>query len=67
LEKLGIPSALIGTNAFIDACSAMAKIGGIPEMRWALCTHPLGSLPEAELMVQARSAAEQFVDIVTGR
>ncbi len=58
---------LISTEAFTDTCREMAVIGGLPEMRWAVCPHPLGSLTDEGLMERAKSAAEQFVAIVTGR
>ncbi len=58
---------LIGTDIFTPVCRATAKIGGIPEMRWATVPHPIGSLTEEELRAKAQSAAEQFVDIITNR
>ena len=58
---------LISTEAFTDTCQEMARIGGLPEMRWAVCSHPLGSLTDEGLMERAKSAAEQFAAIVTGR
>ena len=64
---MGVPAMLISTEAFVDTCRDMAKIGGLPEMRWALCPHPLGSLDEVGLMERAESAAEQFAAIITGR
>ena len=36
-------------------------------MRWAVCPHPLTSLTEDLLLERAKSAAEQFAAIVTGR
>lgn len=58
---------LIGTDIFTPVCRATAKIGGIPEMRWATVPHPIGSLTDDELRAKAQSAAEQFVDIITNR
>ena len=58
---------LIGTDVFTPVCRATAKIGGIPEIRWATVTHTLGSLNDDELRARAASAVEQFVDIVTNR
>ncbi len=55
---------LIGTDAFIDAFKAMARLGGIPGMKWAMVPHPLCSLTEDVLMERAKSAAEQFITIV---
>jgi len=62
---MGIPAMLIGTDRFIDACKAMARIGGIPDIRWAVVPHPLGSATDEELRERAHSALEQFLRIVT--
>ena len=43
----------------------MAKLGGIPDMEFAVLPHPVGSLPPDILMERAKSAAEQFLRIVT--
>ncbi len=56
---------LIATDAFISTCKGMARLGGIPEMDFAVVPHPVGSLPPQELMERARSAADQFVSIIT--
>jgi hypothetical protein len=64
LEKLGIPSMLISTEPFFSTCKGMAKVGGIPDQKFAVLPHPLGSLAEDALMERAESAAEQFVSIV---
>jgi hypothetical protein len=42
----------------------MARIGGIPEVRWATVPHPLGSLPPDELRERAVQALAQFEEIV---
>lgn len=62
---MGIPAMLIGTERFTDACKAMARIGGVPDIRWAIVPHPLGSATDEELWERARSAVDQFVSIVT--
>ena len=56
---------LIATDAFISTCKGMARLGGIPGMEFAVVPHPVGSLPPQELMERARSAADQFVSIIT--
>ncbi len=58
---------LIGTDVFTPVCRATAKLGGIPDIRWAVVPHPIGSLNGEELRERARSAVEQFVDIITNR
>ena len=57
---------LISTDKFEGACKAMARIGGIPEVQWAIVPHPLGSAPEDVLMERAQSAVQQFERIIVG-
>ena len=45
----------------------MARISGIPGIRWAVVPHPLGSAPDDILMERARSAVEQFEEIVLAK
>ncbi len=56
---------LIATDAFISTCKGMARLGGIPEMDFAVVPHPVGSLPPEELMERAKSAADQFLSIIS--
>jgi hypothetical protein len=58
---------LVATDVFTPVCRATARIGGIPEVRWATVPHPIGSLTDDELRARARAAVEQFVDIITNR
>ena len=66
LEKLGIKGMIIATQPFNDACKGMAKMGGMPDLKWAVVPHPIGSLNEEQLRERARLAMDQFVPIVTG-
>ena len=56
---------LIATDAFISTCKGMARLGGIPDMEFAIVPHPVGSLPPEVLMERAKLAADQFVSIIT--
>ena len=67
LEQLGIPAMLISTDIFTRVCQATARLGGIPDMRWATVPHPIGSLNDTELLALARSATDQFAEIITRR
>ena len=57
LEKKGIPTLALCTEAFTGALSALAKIHGRPDKEWARIPHPFGSLDETAV----RSRAEFFV------
>ena len=56
---------LIATQPFIGTCKGMARVGGIPDVQFAIVRHPVGSLPPEILMERAQSAVDQFVAIVT--
>ena len=64
LEQAGIPSMLISTTPFAGVCATMAKLGGLPELRWATVDHPVGIMTGTELAQRARSAARQFQETV---
>ena len=57
---------IIATQPFNDACKGMAKMGGMPDLQWAVVPHPIGSLNEEQLRERASLAMDQFVPIVTG-
>ena len=59
------PTMLISTDKFTDACESMARISGVPEVKWAIVPHPLGSATDDQLMERARSAVDRFIEIVT--
>ncbi len=60
LEQRGIPAFLISTPPFTDAVTTMARLKGMPEVRWAIVEHPIGSAGESELRQRAKTAARQF-------
>ena len=43
---------------------ATARLGGIPSARWATVPHPLQSAPHEVLRERAKSAVDQFVELV---
>ena len=55
---------LIATDKFLPACRSMAKIGGIPDIQWAVVPHPLGSATDEMLRERALSAVLQFERII---
>ena len=55
---------LIATDKFLAACKSMASISGLPDVKWAVVPHPLGSAPDDVLQERARSAVEQFERII---
>ena len=47
LEKAGIPAVPIITDAFENTAREMAELWGIPDFRFVMMPHPLGSLTPA--------------------
>ena len=44
LEKAGIPSVPVVTDAFESTAREMAELWGVPDFRFVMMAHPLGSL-----------------------
>jgi hypothetical protein len=60
VEKRGVPAFLVSTPPFTEAVRTMARMCGMPDARWAIVEHPIGSVGEAEVRARATAAAEQF-------
>jgi hypothetical protein len=67
LEKRGIPSAAICTEALQASANAMAAVQGAPGYRYAVVPHPVSSLGPEELASHAKLAAPQVLEILLGR
>ena len=66
IEKRGIPAAVVCTHQFTVTGNAIAEVQGIPGYRYAVVPHPMGRLPEEELLERVRAAVPQVVEILTG-
>ncbi|HET7378671.1 MAG TPA: hypothetical protein VFJ24_01395 [Gaiellales bacterium] len=67
MDGRGVPAAVICTDEFVPSARAQAAICGIPDYRFAVIPHPIGSLRHDELDARAEQALEQIVGILTGR
>jgi hypothetical protein len=67
LEKRGIPSAAICTEALQASANAMATVQGAPGYRYAIVPHPVSSLGPEELAAHAKIAAPQVLEILLGK
>jgi hypothetical protein len=56
LERLGIPTAAIGTEPFVDEALEQARLLGMPAYRMNLIPHPVQLLTTAELHAFADAA-----------
>jgi hypothetical protein len=56
LEARGIPTAVVGTEPFLDEALEQARLLGLPNYPVALVAHPIQLLTEAELETLADEA-----------
>ena len=67
IDDRGTPAAVIVTEPFIPTVQAIADIRALPDYRYAVIEHPLGSLNEAELRPRAKAAVAQIAAILLGK
>jgi hypothetical protein len=67
LDFRGKPAAVICTDSFLVTGRAMARARGIPDYPVVVVQHPIITLTEDELHVQAEKALPEIVAILTGR
>ncbi len=66
LERRGVPSAAICTEALQASANAMAAIQGAPGYRYAIVPHPVSSLDAEGLRAHAKLAGPQVLEILRG-
>jgi hypothetical protein len=66
LERRGVPSAAICTDALQASANAMAALHGAPGYRYAIVPHPVSSLDAEGLRAHAKLAAPQVLEILRG-
>jgi hypothetical protein len=67
LEKLGIPTAAVGTEPFIDEALEQARVLGMPDYRMVLVPHPIQLLTDAGLDSLADAAFPEIVRRLTAQ
>jgi len=63
-EQSGKPALVICTHPFAPTSRMIARTVGVPDFRFALVDHPIGSATPAELRARAEDAYRQGVDIL---
>ena len=66
VEKAGIPSVTICTDAFVETSNAMARMWGAPDYPVIFTQHPVGELSKEQLRERAEGLVEKIVEILTG-
>lgn len=64
-DELGVPAVAVCTDQFEVGGAAVARLRGLPDYRFAVVPHPVGTLDDEGLADRARSAVPQIVAILT--
>ncbi|WP_136710025.1 UGSC family (seleno)protein [Agromyces sp. H66] len=58
LERVGIPTAVVCTDAFVDPSAAMAGLKGAPDFPFLLTPHPIANLAVDEILERGAQLAD---------
>ena len=61
LERRGIPTAVVGTEPFIDEAIEQARVLGMPELRIVTVPHPVQLLTKEQVKELADRAMDEVV------
>ncbi len=61
LEKRGVPTVCVGSDAFRHQFEVEAENCGMPDLRFVYVTHPLGGIREAAVREKARASIGSVV------
>jgi hypothetical protein len=61
LERLGIPTAAVATEPFLDEALEQARLLGMPDYRMVYVSHPVQLLTLEELHERADAVFEEIV------
>ena len=65
LERLGVATAAVGTEPFVDEALEQARLLGMPDYRMVFVPHPVQILADAEVARLAEGAVEEIVGRLT--
>lgn len=65
LERAGIPSAVICSDAFITTADAMRDLQGMPDYPYLTTPHPVAVLAEDQVRARARELLPAVVEVLT--
>jgi hypothetical protein len=66
LERAGVPTVSICTDAFVVPARAMADVYGMPDFEFVTIPHPIASLSLDQIAANVRPALAEVVRILTG-
>jgi hypothetical protein len=64
LEKAGIPAIPIVTDAFQATAKEMAELWGVPDFRFVMMPHPLGSLTAEDIAQRADALLVKVLELL---
>ena len=65
-ERVGKPSVLVASSAFVDAAEKQARMLGQPQARRVFVAHPIQDRTDDELRELAREAAGEIIAMLGG-
>ena len=65
LEKKGIPTATVVTVPFREPARLTAAAMGVPSLPLIVLPHPIGHLPEHDVLAMAQAAYPSIVEALT--
>ncbi|MBV9804067.1 MAG: hypothetical protein JO130_12775 [Solirubrobacterales bacterium] len=65
LERAGVPTVSVCTDAFVVPARAMADVLGHPDFQFVTIPHPIASLSPAELDANVRAVVGDVVRILS--
>lgn len=66
LEKLGVPTVTLCTDAFLGLAKDEARALGMPELPIVTIPHPLGGEPPERVRARGEGAVEGVIAALTG-
>jgi len=67
LEKSGIPTAVICSDAFLTLARSVSLAKGLSSPRLVVIPHPLAGIPAAEVRKKAENVVAAVAALLTGR
>ena len=66
LEKAGIPTVPVITDAFDNTAKEMAELWGVPEFKFVMRPHPMGSLHDDDIARRADGLVAGVTGLLLG-
>ena len=64
VRRLGIPSAVICSEPFVQLGRTQSKVLGVPDLPLIIIKHPLGGLAIDDVKARADSALAQLLEVL---